>query len=182
MVMLDRHARIYPIGTHQPPNEATESMRAHWINEIENLPVSLKALAVSLSEDDMEKRYRAGGWTVRQIIHHVADSHTNAYIRLKLALTEDNPTIAPYDENLWAAMTDSKEAISFSLPIITSIHARMCIILKNMNSSDFERTYFHPGYQKVFTLDQMLALYAWHGKHHQEQVRVAISLNQDELD
>jgi uncharacterized damage-inducible protein DinB len=180
--MLARQQRIYPIGKLDTTKEVSAELRAHWVVEIEQLPATLTALASQLSEEDLEKRYRLGGWTVRQIIHHVADSHTNAYVRLKLALTENHPNIAPYDENLWAEMEDSKEPIAVSLRIIAAIHERMCIILKNMKPSDFERTYFHPGYKKTFTLDEMLALYAWHGKHHQEQVRVAISLNQDELD
>jgi hypothetical protein len=180
--MLTFEERVYPIGKYEPPVSFDAVHCQQWMSKIEELPNTLADLALHLNESDMDKRYRKGGWSVRQIFHHIADSHTNAFVRLKLALTEEHPTIAPYDENKWAEMADSTMNVAVSLRMIEAVHARMCMIFKSMKPSDFERTYFHPGYNKTFKVYEMIALYAWHGKHHEEQIRVALSLNQNELD
>jgi hypothetical protein len=180
--MLTLEKRVYPIGRHVSPSAFDAQQCKEWCAQLEELPTTLSYLVLPLNEIDMEMRYRNGGWKVRQIFHHIADSHTNAYIRLKLALTEEHPTIAPYDENKWAEMVDSTMDVAVSLRLIESIHARLCMIIKSMSPADFERTYFHPGYNKTFKVYEMIALYAWHGKHHEEQIRVALSSNQYELD
>lgn len=182
MDIMTREQRIHPIGKYQPPAKMDSALRITKIAALERLPSTLRELVDSLREADHEKRYRSGGWTVRQLVHHLADSHCNAYIRLKLALTEHHPTIAPYDENRWAELPDNNEPLETSLRLIESIHSRLCSILQSMRHEDFMRAYYHPGYRKDFTLDELLALYAWHGLHHQEQIRVSVNTNQDELD
>jgi hypothetical protein len=116
--------------------------------------------------------YREGGWTARQVIHHVADSHVNAYIRFKLALTEENPTIRPYFEERWATLEDSKLPIEISLHIIEGIHLRWACLLRGMSTQDFVRTYIHPEHNKMFSLSAALGMYAWHGRHHTAHIKM----------
>ena len=114
-------------------------------------------------------RYRK--WTVRQIVHHLADSHLNAFVRFRLALTEDRPTIKPYDETRWSELADSRSAeVELSLRLLESLHARWAVLLRSLTDADFERTYFHPEHQREFRLDEVLALYAHHGRHHSGQI------------
>jgi uncharacterized damage-inducible protein DinB len=169
----------YPIGKFEAPNEYSADSIAFMISELEILPQLLNKTVEGLSDADLEKTYREGGWTVRQIVHHLADSHVNMYLRLKVTLTEDTPTIKPYDENLWAAMKDAKHAeIALSLPIITAIHQRIVEVLRNMQIEEFDRTYYHPQYDKTLDLKFMLALYSWHGKHHVGQIKNALGVSQ----
>jgi uncharacterized damage-inducible protein DinB len=120
-----------------------------------------------LSREQLDTRYRPGGWTVKQVVHHVPDSHLNAYTRFKLALTEDEPTIKPYDEAAWAELPDSQQVpIDVSLTLLESLHGRWVSLLRSMKAADFRRGLRHPEHDRVLTLGQMLALYAWHGRHH----------------
>lgn len=144
------------------------------IAEIEQFPPHLNNLAQSLKQSDLEYRYRPGSWTVRQILHHLADSHSNGLIRNKLALTEDNPTIKPYDENAFAALPDSEMTVDSSVLMINGIHARWSYLLRSMKHGDFARTYFHPENKKQWSIAQLLNIYAWHGKHHLAQIKVAL--------
>lgn len=135
--------------------------------EIEALPRKVKELLTSFSEADFNRSYREGGWSARQIIHHMADSHMNAYIRTKLTLTENSPVIKPYKQDLWANLADTElTPISNALQLLELIHQRWVVLLKNLKASDFKRTYIHPEYNKTFPLDEMIALYAWHGNQH----------------
>lgn len=155
----------YPIGKFQP-TEVTAELRQQFIKTIEELPKKLREAVAGMSEEQLETPYRPDGWTVKQVVHHVADSHANSLIRLKLGLTEDTPTIKPYMEDRWAELADSKHApVELSLNQIDSIHARWVLVLKSMSAEDFDRNLFHPEHGEV-SLNYMLSLYDWHSKHH----------------
>ena len=155
----------FPIGNFDKSIEITPELRKESVQAISDLPENLKAAVSDLNEEQMETAYRPEGWTIRQTVHHVADSHLNAYTRFKLALTEDTPTIRPYAEARWAELADSKMAIDVSLKIIEGIHARWAALLKSMMEEDFQKQLNHPD-SGIWTLEKMLALYSWHGRHH----------------
>ena len=156
----------FPIGKYQPPVEVSAALRSKAIDEIAATPAKFRAAVAGLSEAQLDTPYREGGWTVRQVIHHVPDSHMNAYVRWKLALTEDEPTIKPYEEARWAELADSKTTpIEVSLTLLENLHERWVNLLRAMEEKDFARTFRHPEHG-VRTLDWMLFLYEWHGKHH----------------
>jgi hypothetical protein len=156
----------YPIGKFSFPQSITPDQRQQWIADIAELPAKFRAAAEALTVDQLGNPYRPGGWTARQVIHHVPDSHMNAYIRFKLALTEGDPVIKPYDESAWAGLIDTAVTpIGNSLGLLDALHDRWVRILQHMNCDDFARTFRHPELGPV-RLDQNLALYAWHGKHH----------------
>ncbi len=162
--------KTYPIGKAQN-FEFTKEVLYKCILMVESSPVRLTQRIKTLNEEELELTYREGGWCIRQIVHHVADSHLNMWIRFKNALTLDNPTILPYDENAWAAMGDYKTAsLDYSLLIFEGIQNRFSALLKNMSEADFKKTYFHPQYNKSFTLAEATQLYAWHGMHHVAQI------------
>jgi DinB superfamily len=168
----------YPIGKFgfgQPIS--LEQTRAH-ILEIDQLPNKLAELVSDWADDQLDTPYRPDGWTVRQTVHHVADSHINAYVRTKLLLTEDNPTIKPYEQQHWADLSDSRLPVAPSLLILSNIHLRWVAILDSLQPEDFGRTYFHPGDQRTFTLTEVLGLYAWHGEHHYQHIRRLAERNQ----
>lgn len=157
----------YPIGKYQAQSDADEQQLNEWMHNIAELPQKLRTEVAGLSDEQLDTPYRPDGWTLRQVVHHLADSHLNAYIRFKLALTEENPSIRPYDENLWAGCKEAKTAaIAVSLNLLDSLHQRWLQSLKTLSVKDFERTYFHPQHQKTFNLKFLLGLYAWHGAHH----------------
>lgn len=156
----------FPTGKFQRPPSLDDAGRARAIDVIANTPARLREAVRGLSESQLDTEYRPGGWTVRQVAHHVPDSHLNAFIRFKLALTEDVPTIKPYDETLWAELADVKTVpVETSLKLLEAVHERWVAVLRAMTPADFARELIHPetGRQR---LDQMLALYAWHGPHH----------------
>lgn len=164
----------YPIGSFQRPSNITRDQISEWIDTIEQFPALLKKETQDLNQGQLLWQYRPEGWTILQVVHHCADSHMNALIRFKLALTEENPTIRPYNESAWAKLPDGNEApIALSLTLLTNLHARWTILLKHLSPQDFERTFFHPEYQKSFRLDVNLALYAWHCGHHLAHVKQA---------
>jgi DinB superfamily len=156
----------YPIGKFAFEGNVDAAQREKWINDISSQPAKLREAVAGLSDSHLDTPYREGGWTVRQVVHHVPDSHMNAYVRFKLALTENNVTIKPYDEGAWANLPDSKLPVEVSLKLLESIHERWLVILNHMTETDFEKTYFHPQSQKTFMLGNVLGLYAWHGHHH----------------
>ena len=157
----------YPVGKFDFDAPITEADHARLIDEIAATPAALRAAVTGLARDQLETRYRPGGWTVKQVVHHVPDSHMNAYSRFKLALTEDEPTIKPYDEAKWAELPDSqKVAAEVSLRLVEAIHERWVPLLRSMDSADFRRGFRHPEHGRVLTLQQVLGLYAWHGRHH----------------
>lgn len=156
----------YPVGRFDWDAAPSEPDRPRLIAEIAETPGALRSAVSGLSRDQLETRYRPGGWTVKQVVHHLADSHLNAYTRFKLALTEDEPTIKPYDEAAWAELPDSQKVpIDVSLDLLDSLHVRWVTLLRSMDSAGFRRALRHPEHG-VLALDQMLALYAWHGRHH----------------
>ena len=160
----------YPVGKFQwTPAESEEQAakaRETWIETIAALPVQLRNAVHDLQPEQLDTPYRPEGWTVRQVVHHVPDSHLNAYIRFKLALTEEQPPIKPYDEAEWAKLPDSKiTPIGTSLQLLGALHARWVDLLRAMQPSDFGRTLYHPEHG-VITLNRILALYAWHSRHH----------------
>lgn len=157
----------YPMGTYEPKPFSIEQ-KIEWLADIKFLPVQIESAVLNLDEAQLHTPYRDGGWTVHQLVHHVADSHMNAYIRFKLGLTEDNPTIKPYDENLWAQLQDvEKLPINISLTILHAVHARLFETLKYVKDDDWNnRTIYHPEHKKTMRLWYLLGMYAWHGKHH----------------
>jgi uncharacterized damage-inducible protein DinB len=156
----------YPIGKFVFEGTIDAVQRERWINEIFTQPVSLREAVAGLSDAQLDTPYRDGGWTVRQVTHHVPDSHMNSYIRFKLALTEDNPTIKPYEEAAWANLADSKLPVEVSLKLLETIHERWIVLLKSLTETDFEKTFVHPQSGKTSELARVLGLYAWHGTHH----------------
>lgn len=155
----------YPIGKFQYNEEEVINSRDKFINEIATLAEKLTAVLNNLTEEQLNTPYREGGWTIKQVVHHLADSHMNSFIRFKLALTENNPVIKPYDENLWAELSDSKIPINLSLDLINSLHQRWVILLNSMTATDYQKNLTHPEIGQL-DLNKCLALYAWHGNHH----------------
>jgi uncharacterized damage-inducible protein DinB len=156
----------YPVGHFTPSRASDSAIRGEQINILRMLPERLRSGVADLNDSQLDTPYRDGGWTVRQVVHHVADSHMNSYVRFKLALTEDWPTIKPYDEAAWANLPDSPgQAIEPSLTLITALHARWVVLLETMSETDYEKGFNHPerGRQNLATA---LALYAWHSRHH----------------
>ncbi len=167
----------YPQGKFEYGKTYTSADNQKHIAIIEKFPSELNTLVHSLRPEQLEKSYRPDGWNAKQIINHIADSHMNAMIRLKLALTEDSPTIKPYQQDLWANLEDGKNTpIQTSLNIIEGVHQRMSILLKSLTDIDLQRKYIHPEYNKEFKLDEMLALYAWHGRQHYEHLKIIKNL------
>lgn len=156
----------FPTGRFQRPEQVTEAQRAQAIATIEATPRKFREAVAGLSEAQLDTPYRPDGWTVRQVAHHLPDSHMNAYIRFKLALTENEPTIKPYAEALWAQLPDSRTTpVETSLTTLDALHERWMHVLRAMQPADFSRTLMHPE-NGVMTLDQLLQMYAWHGPHH----------------
>ena len=157
----------YPIGKFSFAGPSDSTTRKNFINDVEQAPAALRAAIKGLSPQQIETPYRDGGWTVRQVVHHVPESHMNAYIRFKLALTEDEPTIKPYMEDRWAKLPDVQSTpLEVSLALLDSLHDRWVRLLRSMTDADWKHTFRHPELGEALTLDKNLALYAWHGRHH----------------
>ncbi|HTX76861.1 MAG TPA: putative metal-dependent hydrolase [Terracidiphilus sp.] len=152
----------YPVGRF---DSATAGSRADQLEVLRQLPGRLRHAVSGLDDAQLDTPYREGGWTVRQVVHHFADSHANSYIRVKLALTEDTPVIKPYDEAAWANLPDSRMPVEVSLPFVEAVHARFVALYEFMSEAEYGRTYVHPERGAV-TLAQNLAIYAWHCRHH----------------
>jgi hypothetical protein len=156
----------YPIGKFHFDGPSTEEQKRKSIDEIAHAPANLRAAVKGLSDAQLDTPYRPEGWTVRQVVHHVPDSHLNAYIRTKLALTEDDPTIKPYFEDRWAQLADTQlTPVEVSLALLDSLHDRWVRLLRSLQPQDWQRTFRHPELGPM-TLEKNLALYAWHGRHH----------------
>ncbi len=157
----------YPIGRFTPIAPATDTIRRAALDDLAALPARMRAAVAGLTDAQLDTPYRPDGWTVRQVVHHVPDSHMNAYSRVKMALTEETPTIKPYDEAAWARLADSGMPIDISLALLDSIHARWVALYRAMTPEDFARTFRHPEYpDATLTLDWLLQQYAWHSRHH----------------
>ncbi|MDQ6597729.1 putative metal-dependent hydrolase [Bacillus salipaludis] len=155
----------YPIGTFQFNGEITNNITKDWISEIESLPRLLRDAVKDLDNEQLNTPYRSGGWTVRQVIHHLADSHMNAYVRFKLALTEEKPVIKPYDETKWAELADYTLPIDISLSLLEALHQRWTNLLRSLSPADMEKTFIHPDSGEV-SVGRNIGIYAWHGRHH----------------
>jgi uncharacterized damage-inducible protein DinB len=156
----------FPIGKFHYDGPSSEDQKQTFLADIASAPANLRAAVKGLSATQLDTPYREGGWTVRQVVHHVPDSHMNSYMRFKLALTEDEPTIKPYAEDRWAELADSKDTpIEVSLTMLDSLHDRWVRLLRSLGPEDWKRTFRHPELGAM-TLEKTLALYAWHGKHH----------------
>jgi len=174
--MEDLERLRYPVGRYVRPATALDAaMRMECINEIKELPAVMRSLVSKLDDVQLDKPYRPGGWTIRQVVHHVPDSHMNMYTRMKLAVTENAPTIKPYNEDSWAQLEDGRTApVDISLDLLDALHRRWVVFLRSLKEADFERTYIHPEMKGPVPLYQGLALYAWHGKHHAAHIRNAL--------
>ncbi len=156
----------YPIGRFQEDPQPSRAKHKGWIDQIGRVPGELRALVQDLSERQLDTPYRPDGWTVRQVVHHLADSHLNAYVRTKLALTEEEPTIKPYDEAAWAELPDGLMApIESSMSLLEALHARWVAALRALDEAAFKRTLNHPE-QGLITLSWIVQTYSWHGQHH----------------
>ncbi len=165
----------YPIGKFTPPQNIEKEDIRKWIHDIAFFPNKVKEAVNPLDEDILEWRYRPKGWSIKQLVHHCADSHMNAYIRFKLALTEVNPTVRPYYEDRWAELIDSYEAdISVSIKILEGLHHRWIIMLESLSELDLQSTFMHPEHGKQFTLAETIGMYAWHANHHLAHIYQAI--------
>jgi uncharacterized damage-inducible protein DinB len=157
----------YPIGRFKYDDDASRDAIDRAVADITSLPKQLRAAAEGLSEDQLNTPYREGGWSSREVVHHVADSHMNAYVRCKLALTEEGPTVKAYNEAEWAKLADVKIVpIGVSLSLIDTLHERWVALLQSMRDEEFERYYIHPEQKRPVPLREVVALYAWHGRHH----------------
>lgn len=157
----------YPVGRFQYDGDSSREGINRSISDIESLPKALRAAVDGLDGEQLNTPYREGGWTPREVVHHVADSHMNAYVRCKLALTEDAPTIKPYNEADWAKLADVRIVpIEVSLNLLDALHERWVALLQSMSAADFERCYVHPDQQRRVPMREVVALYAWHGRHH----------------
>jgi uncharacterized damage-inducible protein DinB len=155
----------YPIGKFAIPAEVTPALRKAAIQDIASTPAKMRAAVAGLTDAQLDTPYREGGWTLRQVVHHVPDSHMNALVRLKLALTEEKPTIKPYDEAAWAKLADAEMPIESSQLLLDSVHARWDVLWRSMKPEHFSRVLVHPDHGER-TVDWILFVYAWHGKHH----------------
>ncbi|RFB18867.1 putative metal-dependent hydrolase [Bacillus sp. HNG] len=155
----------YPIGEFRFDGDLTEELAAGWIKEIENLPSLLKDAVKDLTDQQLDTPYRNGGWTLRQVVHHIADASMNSYIRFKLAVTEGNPVIKPYDEAKWAVLSDSTLPVNASIAIIEGVHKRWVTLLRSFSMDDYELSYVHPEGGEM-KLGIFLGFSAWHGNHH----------------
>lgn len=165
MEKLDRLQ--YPIGKFVAPEIITEEKLHEWITILEMFPSQLRDMVSEMSDTQLDKPYRPDGWTVRQVVHHVADSHHHSYIRFKWALTEDTPTIKPYVQNKWADLPDlAGMPVEWSLRHIEAVHYKLVRLLRAMSNQDFDKTFIHPDGDVVFTLRKNVGQYAWHSMHH----------------
>ncbi len=174
---MDIESLKFPIGKYEAPAEITQEVFEQFVSTLETLPEKLKQLVGNLSYNELELNYRPGGWTVKQVVHHLADSHMNCFVRFKLIVTEDNPTIRPYDQDEWAKTIDANnDDIMDSLEILEGIHKRLTLLLKSLTEEQKQRIFNHPEYNRQLTLAWMTGLYDWHCRHHLAHIKQAIEL------
>ncbi len=162
----------YPIGKYQKPAAYSPELLREWMTLIAALPSWMDVVIENLDEQQLQTAYRPGGWTVNQVVHHLADSHMNAYMRFKLAITEDNPQVKPYMEARWAELPDNfSTPVNVSVTLLHALHRRWDALMQGMSDADWQRTFYHPEHKRDIPLWEIAALYAWHGRHHMEQVR-----------
>ena len=162
----------YPIGQYEPPVTITQDTISEWIGILEQFPSQLRSSVEALSDAQLNTPYRPDGWTIRQVVHHVVDSHLNSYVRFKWAMTEDNPVIKTYEQDEWARQHDAQNGpISMSLDLLSGLHTRWTYYLRSFTERDFARTFYHPEMEKNIRLDWLLGMYAWHCTHHLAHVK-----------
>jgi uncharacterized damage-inducible protein DinB len=168
----------YPVGRYARVGQMTDALLQEWMTVLAELPAKLADAVNGLDAEQLATPYRPGGWTVQQVVHHVADSHANAFIRIKQALTEDNPHIKTYDEKAWATLPDTfRVPVEVSLAILTGLHIRLIALLQELDAAQWQRTYFHPGLGREFAVWEAVALYAWHSRHHTAHITTLRTLN-----
>lgn len=156
----------YPIGKYEPKHYS-ESQKLEWLNSLRSLPTELEQAILDLDEAHLHRPYRDGGWTINQLVHHIADSHMNAYIRFKLALTEDNVTVKSYEEKLWAELADVRRVpVNISITLLHALHTRLYDAIKDLTHDQWNRTFHYPGKPAPVSIWFLLGMYAWHGRHH----------------
>jgi DinB family protein len=154
------------------PQPFSQKQKEQWLLDIKFLPSELELIVQNLDHHQLQTPYREGGWTIHQLVHHIADSHINAYMRIKLGLTENNPTIKPYDQDAWVNLNDVRTLpINISLTLLHALHKRLFATIKDLRDDEWERTVFHPEHKKKISLWELLGMYAWHGKHHIEHIK-----------
>lgn len=162
----------YPIGKFQKPERITLETVGRWIDEIEHLPHQLRKVVQDLNEEQLNTTYRPGGWTIRQVVHHLADSHINSYIRFRWTLTEEKPIIKAYFEEKWAELDDAKYGnVEISLILLEAVHIRWSLLLRSLKVEELHRSFIHPDSGAEVRLDENIGIYAWHGKHHLEHIK-----------
>jgi len=168
----------YPIGKFEKPTTITKEILSKWIDAISSFPTKLKKEVDHLTDAQLDTQYRPGGWTIRQVVHHCADSHMNSLTRLKLALTEDQPTIKPYYEERWAELADSKNMpVAPALKMLEGIHERWTVLLNQLTEEQNQREFIHPEHGKTFRIDENIGVYAWHCNHHLAHITEAKKRN-----
>lgn len=175
---MDLEKLKYPIGKFQKPDTIGEGQIEKWIESLETLPSKILTISSKLSEMELERIYRPNGWTIRQVIHHIVDSHINAYVRYKWALTESNPKIKAYQEGDWAKLEDACNGpIESSILLLQGLHTRWAYSLKKLDSKDFSKSYFHPGDNETVAISEFIGRYSWHGEHHLAHIKQALENN-----
>ncbi len=172
--MQDQQHLRFPIGLFEKPDPIQAMHINIWTEQIESFPKRLAQALEGLNEEQLQWRYRSGGWSIQQVVHHCADSHMNSFIRFKLALTEEHPTIKAYIEQDWAELVDTTSApTALSLQLLQGLHARWAILLRSLSAAELQKTFVHPEHGRVFRLDENIGIYAWHGEHHLAHVHLA---------
>ena len=173
--MTDIERLKFPIGEFEAPEIISEQQIEEWIEDVKSFPERIAELVSSLSVKELNYRYRPDGWTIKQVVHHCADSHMNSLIRFKLALTEDTPTIRPYFEDRWAELPDSlNDDLSDTLTLLKGLHAKLGMVMENLSETDLKREYEHPEHGQKFSLAEVVGTYAWHSNHHLAHVKNAL--------
>ena len=160
----------YPIGKALIPDQISETDVQKWISILDSFPKKMRLITQNLRDDQLDTMFGPEGWTIRQVVHHVLDSHTNSYIRFKWTLTEDRPVIKAYDEKKWAALIDNEAPIDLSLVALESLHAKWVYLLKRLSPEDLKRVFIHPDSQEEVSLEKNIGIYAWHSKHHYSHI------------
>lgn len=168
----------FPIGEFDQPEVITKQHIKGWITSIETLPKSIISITENLNEKELNYKYRPNGWTIKQVVHHCADSHINSLLRFKLALTENNPTIRPYFEDRFAELNDYSESIDASISILNGVHKKLAVLLKNFSEEDLKREFTHPEHGKRFSIEETIGIYAWHSNHHLAHIEQALKFKE----
>lgn len=173
---MDLNALKYPVGEYNYSSADGETLDK-WIKNIEELPGNISKLVSNLSYEELDLQYRPDGWNIKQVVHHLADSHMNSFIRFKLVQTEENPTIRPYNEADWALTEDAaSEDVADSLVLLEGLHKRWTTFLKSREEADWKRVFLHPEYREQKTMEWMLGMYDWHCRHHLAHIKQAIKM------